>query len=307
MPRDDRDGGVDLGRADLGRHVVARRSKTPLALAELDGMLAREVRRARARRRASTRVVQREPGESAVHRAGVEVAEAEPSGERARDRALAGAGRPVDRDDHFASGRRADGPLGHESLLRESVSRSKKPGKAYCRRSRRPRSRRPPASRARRPRRASRCGGRRGSRSVPPRGRVGHAADPEAVLGREHVLPERAQGVDGRLDAVGLLRPQLLGTAQPAVAVRARGGEREERQLVDRERHLAAEHRRRDELGRAHLEVARRARRRCGGGCRPSRGRPSARGSSSRPGAARIEVDAVDVELRARARAWPRR
>ena len=56
----------------------------------------------------------REPRERAVHRAGIEVAEAEPLGERARHSALAGAGRPVDRNDH--------------RLTRESIS-SKNPGK----------------------------------------------------------------------------------------------------------------------------------------------------------------------------------
>ena len=63
------------------------------------GVLARE----RAERRAVSERdprSQREPGERAVHRAGVEVAEAEPLGERARDGALAGPCRAVDGDDH---------------------------------------------------------------------------------------------------------------------------------------------------------------------------------------------------------------
>ena len=42
VARDDRDGGVDLGRADLGRHVVAA-DEDAAPLAELDRMLAREV------------------------------------------------------------------------------------------------------------------------------------------------------------------------------------------------------------------------------------------------------------------------
>src|SRR4029079_6661041 len=54
-----------------------------------------------------------EPGQAAVHRSGVQVAETEPRRERASDRALAGAGRPVDGDDHCET---------------ESSS-SKKPGK----------------------------------------------------------------------------------------------------------------------------------------------------------------------------------
>ena len=42
----------------------------------------------------------REPRHGAVHRPRVEVAEAEALREAARHRALAGAGRPVDRDNH---------------------------------------------------------------------------------------------------------------------------------------------------------------------------------------------------------------
>ena len=44
-------------------------------------------------------VVQRLPRDRAVHRAGVDVAVAKPRRDRARDRALAGAGRSVDGDD----------------------------------------------------------------------------------------------------------------------------------------------------------------------------------------------------------------
>ena len=54
VPRDDGHGRVDLGRADLGRHVVAA-DEDAAALAELDRMLAREVRRAPERRRARPR------------------------------------------------------------------------------------------------------------------------------------------------------------------------------------------------------------------------------------------------------------
>ena len=202
--------------------------------------------------------MQGEPGERAVHGAGVEVAEAEPHREGARDRALAGPGGPVDRDDHdFCLGQKSRENT--QSCLAEfrssCLSNSKKPGKltptqlgvldldAVLRVE----------------------GGDRAEHRDPvvapaldpaAAGPGRDAADPEAVLGREDVLAEGAQGVDRRLDAVGLLRPQLLGSAQAAVAVRTRGGEREQRQLVDRERHLRAEHRRRDELGRAHLEVA---------------------------------------------------
>ena len=104
VPRDDRDGGVDLGRADLGRHVVAP-DEDAASLAELDRMLAREVDE-RGNVVELDPVVQRQPGEGAVHRAGVEIAEPEPRRERARDRALTGPGGPVDRDDHFCLGQK---------------------------------------------------------------------------------------------------------------------------------------------------------------------------------------------------------
>ena len=44
-------------------------------------------------------VAQRLPADRAIHRAAVDVAIAERGGDRARDRALAGAGRTVDGDD----------------------------------------------------------------------------------------------------------------------------------------------------------------------------------------------------------------
>ena len=73
--------------------------KTRPSSSKTTGLLARELaeRRAVAEREP---LAQREPGERAVHRPGVEVAEAEPLRELARDGALAGAGGAVDGDDH---------------------------------------------------------------------------------------------------------------------------------------------------------------------------------------------------------------
>ena len=110
--------------------------------------------------------------------------------------------------------------------------------------------------------------------------------------------PERAKRVDRRLDPVGLLRAQLLGAAQHALAARARGREREQRQLVDRERHLA----------RPPTVVADERRRSAPRGRRPGsppisapvvdgdrRAHPLEDVEQAR--APRVEVDAVDVQL----------
>ena len=142
----------------------------------------------------------REPGERAVHRPGVEVAEAEPLGEQPRDRALAGPCGPVDCDDH------------QEVAPRSESRRSKKPGKLTAADSApsdldalagdEPRDRaehRDPVVAARVDRAAAQ-----------PRR---DAADVEAVRGRADVRAERAQPVDDRLDPVGLLRAQLRGAA----------------------------------------------------------------------------------------------
>src|SRR5205823_4541007 len=78
---------VDPRLANRRRHVDARDPYAPLAV-ERDGIRARELaeRRPVPRRQPP---LQREPGERAVHRARVEVAEAEPLRQTARDRALA--------------------------------------------------------------------------------------------------------------------------------------------------------------------------------------------------------------------------
>ena len=93
---------VDLGLSDRGRDVLAVELHRSV-LAERDGTFARELRQCCAVRHVDT-VAQRDPGQCAVHRPGVEVPEAEPPRECRGNRALPGAGRPVDGDDHVAGG-----------------------------------------------------------------------------------------------------------------------------------------------------------------------------------------------------------
>ena len=99
----------------------------------------------------------------------------------------------------------------------------------------------------------------------PPRSRDGtpRTRKPSAVAA--DVRAERAEGVRDRLDPVGLLHAQLGGAAHDAVAARVPASEREERQLVDEQRHLGGADRRRDELGggcRGRRPARRRSRRR---------------------------------------------
>ena len=70
------------GPAGAGKSTVARRLAERLGVPERQSLL------------------HREPRERSIHRPGVEVAEAQPLGELAGNRALAGARRSVDRDDH---------------------------------------------------------------------------------------------------------------------------------------------------------------------------------------------------------------
>src|SRR5262245_36997754 len=122
MTRDRGHGGVDHGRADLGRDVVPGDGDTA-ALAELDRVLARE-RDERADVVELDAVVLGEPREGAVHLPGVEVAETEPYGERPRDRALPRSGGAVDRDDHAAT----SAPLTPLPALGASRARRRSPG-----------------------------------------------------------------------------------------------------------------------------------------------------------------------------------
>ena len=82
------------------------------------------------------------------------------------------------------------------------------------------------------------------------------ARDQEAVLARTGADADGAQGIDGCLDAIGLLGSELLGAGQAALAARACRGEREERELVDGERHLLRTDGRADECRGVNLEVS---------------------------------------------------
>ena len=185
---------VDVRPADRIGHVTAV-DENPAPLVELDRVLDRELGElvGQVERQSATA---RKPGERAVHRPGIEVAEAEPLGELPCDRALAGPCGPIDCDDH------------QEVAPRSESRRSKKPGKLTAADSA------PctvdalagdePGHRAehRDPVVASRVDR---AAAQPCR----HAAHLEAVRRRPDVRAERPQRVDDRLDPVCLLRPQL--------------------------------------------------------------------------------------------------
>ena len=221
VARDDRDHPVDARLADRRGHVGAG-DEDAAVLVEGDRVLARELaeRLAVAERQ---RLAHREPGERAVHRAGVEVAEAEPLGEPARDRALA-APPAVDGDDPTSSARggNRDASLSAECPV-ERVGRGGRRSRGRIPpRSRRPRSATP--SRETRPATAPSMAIRWSPRrlDLPPRGRVG-----TPVTEKPSVVPlgahaDRPQRVDDGLDAVGLLQAQLGGAVDPALAARAR-------------------------------------------------------------------------------------
>ena len=165
-------------------------------------------------------LLERKPGERAVHRTGVEVAKAEALASAPGDRALAGAGRAVDGDDHAA---RAEGcaSTDHWARFGRSISReeqrsrstsSKKPGKLTATDSASISTPCCEASPATAPSIAMRWSPRLVTRA-PARPRR-HAPDRGTRRRRVHVLAQRAQGVGRRLDAIGLLRPQLLGAVQ---------------------------------------------------------------------------------------------
>ena len=98
MARDDRNHPVDAGLADRGRDVGAA-DPDPVALGEEDGLLPRQLRQP-LRVAEVEPALHREPRERSVHRAGVEVAEAKPLGERSCHCALARSCGPVDCHDH---------------------------------------------------------------------------------------------------------------------------------------------------------------------------------------------------------------
>ena len=95
---DDRDELVDVRLADRGGDVAAVDEDAAL-LVEPDRVLGRE-RGELAGEVERDAAAPRQPRQRAVHRPGVEVAEAEPLGEKPCDRALAGPCGPVDGDDH---------------------------------------------------------------------------------------------------------------------------------------------------------------------------------------------------------------
>src|SRR6476469_3674308 len=98
VARDDRDEAVDVGLANRGGDVRVGDPDAPL-LVEADRRLGRELAElvAVAERHPA---LAREPRQRPVHRAGVEVAKAQPLGQAPGDRALAGSRRAVDGDDH---------------------------------------------------------------------------------------------------------------------------------------------------------------------------------------------------------------
>src|SRR5215208_1210904 len=112
MARHNGDEAVYLRASNRRRHVDARDGHAPLVV-ERDGMLASELAETFAVAEIEA-ALKRQPGERAIHRPRIEVAEREPLGEAPGDGALARARRPVDCDDH--------------RLATDSRS-SKKPGK----------------------------------------------------------------------------------------------------------------------------------------------------------------------------------
>ena len=238
VARDDGDHAVDARLPDRRGHVGAR-DRHAARLVEDHRVPARELPE-RLRLGERQPFAHREPGEGAVHRARVEVAEAEPLREIAGDGALAGSGRSIDGDDH----------------LRVTCSRrSWKPGKDTPTLSK-PSISTPSrlATPATAPSIAIRWSPRASIR--PPFGRVGTPVTSKPSVVRLGAEAERPQRVDQRLDPVGLLEPQLLGAAHAARAARVRREQREQRELVDQERHLAGVDLGRGELGGADLEVA---------------------------------------------------
>src|SRR5512133_3194532 len=98
VARDDRDEAVDVGLADRGGDVGVR-DPDAAVLVEGDRLLGRGLAELVAVPQRHPALA-RKPGQRAVHRAGVEIAKAQPLGQSPGDRALAGPCRPVDGDDH---------------------------------------------------------------------------------------------------------------------------------------------------------------------------------------------------------------
>ena len=90
---------------------------------------------------------------------------------------------------------------------------------------------------------------------APPRRPPAPSID-HPVLGRLDPAAERVQGVGHRRDPVGLLAAQLGGVADRRRPLGEAGGEGDQRQLVDRQRHLGAADLGAAQLGGEHPEVA---------------------------------------------------
>src|SRR6266480_1682624 len=85
-----------------------------------------------------------------------------------------------------------------------------------------------------------------------------YPSHPEAIV---TVFDADAQVVERSchdLETVRFLYAQLLRAFDTALAPGAGRHEREQRQLVDQQRHLLGGHPRRDQLGRVHFEIAHR-------------------------------------------------
>src|SRR3954462_4966844 len=84
----------------------------------------------------------------------------------------------------------------------------------------------------------------------------GYTPDPEAIVTCSRAHANGPKRSCHSLYAVRFLDAQLSCTPDGALAAGARGGEREQRQLVDQARHLLGAHGGRDERRRLHQDVA---------------------------------------------------
>src|SRR5213592_3696185 len=84
----------------------------------------------------------------------------------------------------------------------------------------------------------------------------GYTPDPEAIVTFFRAHAKSSERSCHGFDAVRFLDAQLLCAFDPALAARARGHEREQRQLVDQAGHFLRADRRCDELRRLHQDVA---------------------------------------------------
>ena len=215
--------------------------KTRPCSSKRDRVLGRRARRAASPSSSGTPRWQREPGQRAVHRAGVEVAEAEPLGEPPGDRALAGPCGPVDGDDH--------------RCVTESSS-SKNPGKLTATAS---------ASSSSTPSRDDEPGDRAQHRDpmvavrahAPTLRAGGYPSHPEAIVARRDADAKGSERSRHGFDAVRFLDAQLLVRRRP----RSRRARSRRRARTAAARRPSAAPPRRSTVvavssARTHLEVA---------------------------------------------------